>query len=318
MNSYNIVNYKLRPQKQIERGIFADLLNDFTWILGTPVNYIGMGSLFFTDFTYFNKNCHLNRMISIEAMVDKNGDFDYKKEKRFINNKPLDKIELLPKSVSDAIEDLPLDSSAFIWLDYDGTFNTGIIDDLEKIIKGITKPCILAISVKRGVDSMYKSHQEIAVDRCNEDYKTYRVDDGEADEELNKDNYTMVALDICSRYLKEKTKTYNGLYGKKLEFSKIGSIQYEDGAKMLTVIWSVLDIEDSKAEELQRKYSEFEAKNGLNLKMEHLTLYEKQILDRCPREELDTKIEELGLERSLVDQYYKYAKYVPEYTEVYI
>lgn len=318
MNSYNTTNYKLRPQKQIERGIFAQLLNDFTRILGSPVNYIGMGSLFFADFTYFYKNCQLDRMISIEKMLDKDGNFDLKKEKRFLNNKPLEKIELLSKTVSDAVDDLPLDNSSFIWLDYDGTFNTGIIDDLEKIIMGISKSCILAISINRGVDPVYKSGKEVNINLCEDDYGKYRVDDGVLVDRFKLDNYSQVALDICDHYLHEKILFYNKLFAKNLEFKKIGSIKYQDGAKMLTVVWSVIDTTDLKATELKTKFEEFEAKDGIDLKMGPITLYEKQILDRCPKEKLDDKIESIGLDKSLVDQYFKYAKYIPEYTEVYI
>lgn len=87
---------------------------------------------------------------------------------------------------------------------------------------------------------------------------------------------------------------------------------------MLTVVWSVIDTTDLKATELKTKFEEFEAKGGIDLKMGPITLYEKQILNRCPKEKLDDKIESIGLDKSLVDQYFKYAKYIPEYTEVYI
>ena len=124
MNSYSVINYKLRPQKQIERGLIAQLLNDFSRTIGNPINYIGMGSLVFADFIYFNKNCQLQKMISIEKMTDKEGNFDGKKEKRFLNNKPFSTIELISKTVSEAIDEIPLDENAFIWLDYDGQIET--------------------------------------------------------------------------------------------------------------------------------------------------------------------------------------------------
>ena len=58
---------------------------------------------------------------------------------------------------------------------------------------------------------------------------------------------------------------YNKLFAKNLEFKKIGSIKYQDGAKMLTVVWSVIDTTDLKATELKTKFEEFEAKGGIDL-----------------------------------------------------
>lgn len=55
MNSYNVINYKIRPQKQIERGIMAELVNEFTAIIGTSIDYVGMGSLYFADFVFLIK-----------------------------------------------------------------------------------------------------------------------------------------------------------------------------------------------------------------------------------------------------------------------
>lgn len=46
MNSYDTVNYKIRPQKQIERGLISQLVNTFSNFIGKRINYIGMGSLY--------------------------------------------------------------------------------------------------------------------------------------------------------------------------------------------------------------------------------------------------------------------------------
>ena len=82
MNSYDTVNYKILPQKQIERGLISQLVNTFSNFIGKRINYIGMGSLYFADFVFFNKNCTINKMISIEKMMD-NGEYNIQKEKRF-------------------------------------------------------------------------------------------------------------------------------------------------------------------------------------------------------------------------------------------
>ena len=317
MNSYSVINYKLRPQKQIERGLIAQLLNDFSRTIGNPINYIGMGSLVFADFIYFNKNCQLQKMISIEKMTDKEGNFDGKKEKRFLNNKPFSTIELISKTVSEAIDEIPLDENAFIWLDYDGQIETTTIDDLENIIKNISVSCIVAVTFNGGIAKQYKSNSIVNIDQCESDFAPYRIED-EKDQigKFNKDNYSQIASAICEKYIFNRVEFYNDLFDKKLSISKISDIHYQDNAKMITLLWGVIDTESEYAPKLKEKFDSFEAKGSTYLTMDSLTLFEKMQLDRCPYEKRAELIEQIGLDEQTVNMYYKYSRYIPEYSEV--
>lgn len=55
MNSYDTVNYKIRPQKQIERGLISQLVNTFSNFIGKRINYIGMGSLYLQILFFLTK-----------------------------------------------------------------------------------------------------------------------------------------------------------------------------------------------------------------------------------------------------------------------
>ena len=318
MNSYNVINYKLRPQKQIERGLLAVLINDFATVLGKDINYVGMGSLLFADFTFFNKYCRLKRMISIEKMLDKDGHFDEKKEKRFRNNKPLDKIELISQSVSEAVDEIPLNENGFIWLDYDGQIEIETIDDLERIIEGVTATCILAITFNGGVPQKYKSYREVNVDTCEKDFAPYRIEDpGMTVPRFNKDNYGVVSSGICEKYLLDRVNYYNGIYDKKITMERISEVHYNDNAKMTTLVWAIINEEDAYADEIRKRFEKFEGAGEVRLSMESLTLYEKMRLDRCPSNEVEQLAEQMGLDMSTIEKYFKYAKYIPEYSEVY-
>lgn len=318
MNSYNVINYKLRPQKQIERGLLAVLINDFATVLGKDINYVGMGSLLFADFTFFNKYCRLKRMISIEKMLDKDGHFDEMKEKRFRNNKPLDKIELISQSVSDAIDEMPLDENGFIWLDYDGQIETDTINDLERIIENVTATCILAITFNGGIPSKYKSDRVVNLEACEKDYEPYRVEDSSVIiPSFNKDNYGAISSMICEKYLMDKVDYYNNIYEKKLSMERISEVHYNDNAKMTTLVWAIIDEEDEHANEIRKRFENFEGAGQIRLSMESLTLYEKMRLDRCPLDEVEELATEMGLDISTIEKYFKYAKYIPEYSEVY-
>ena len=238
MNSYDTVNYKIRPQKQIERGLISQLVNTFSNFIGKRINYIGMGSLYFADFVFFNKNCTIDKMISIEKMMD-NGEYNIQKEKRFNFNKPLSEIELIPKSVSEAIEDLPLSDNNFVWLDYDGQIEPYMINDLNEIIKKTLATSLIAITYNSGIASRYKSKQEIYIEKCEKEYRDFRTQDDT--KKFDKDNYSELALEICEHYLMTKLQDYNNFYKRKMKFEKISNIKYQDGAKMNTIIWVLVD-----------------------------------------------------------------------------
>ena len=226
MNSYEKINYKLRPQKRIERALIAQLINNFQHIVGEKVNYIGMGSLFYTDFVYFNKYCNLGKMISIEIMEDENGEYDDKKEKRFRNNKPLDLIELIPKTTSEAIDDLPFDQTNFIWFDYDGCFIPSIIDDLERVIEKTTKSSIIAVSYNSSIPKQYRSKRELNMEKCNKEYSKYVLDG--VNNSFTVDGYSEIAVDICEKYIEDQVDFYNQINGTGFLIKRLCKDEYAD------------------------------------------------------------------------------------------
>lgn len=314
MNSYEKINYKLRPQKRIERALIAELINNFEHIIGEKVNYIGMGSLFYTDFVYFNKYCNLNKMISIEMMNDENGEYDNQKEKRFRNNKPLNAIKLIPKKTSEAIDELPFDESNFIWFDYDGCFEPFIISDLEGVIEKTTKSSIIAVSYNDYIPKQYRSKKELHIEKCKKEYSEFILDGVNSD--FTVEDYTKIAVGICEKYIEEQVGFYNSVNGTNFILEKLSKVEYQDGAKMNTLIWVLLDENAPYAQSFKQKIEKSEICGELNLKMEILTLFEKQQLDRKSVADREKTAEEMGLDLETVDQYYKYAKYIPEYTEV--
>lgn len=316
MNSYNMINYKLRPQKQIERGLVAQLVNVFRNTIECDINYIGMGSLYFADFIFFNKNCKINRMISIEKMTDNEGRFDAQKEKRFNFNKPLSEIELIPKSVSDAIDDLPLEDNNFVWLDYDGQIEPYMITDLNEIIKNASATSLIALTYNSGIASRYKSNTVIDIEKCETEYADFRTQ--QDTQKFDKNNYSSLAIEICEHYLLAKLQDHNKFFKRKMKLEKISNIKYQDGAKMNTVIWALVDETQEYRESLISRLQQCEASGDINLSMQVLTLYEKQCLDRCDEDKRADLLKEMGIDQSTADKYYKYSKYIPEYTEVYI
>lgn len=323
MNSYNIINYRIRPQKQVERGLIAHLINDFSHSINKPIDYIGMGSLYFTDFLYFNKNCNLNKMYSIEYMEDENGNYDHMKERRFLNNKPLSEIQLIPLKTSEAIPQIPIDSNSFIWLDYDGQFRTCVIDDLEILINKLfsTTPIndtLITISFNSGSPKEYKCKDGFNIELCNKDYEQYKLTN-DMYNEFTVENYSSTAIDICEKYIIDKIESNNKICSSNVIFKKLSTIKYKDGANMNTIIWSFIDYNNENAQKIQNVLESSEiSKELINLNMIDLTLYEKQQIDRCEVDNLEEFLTEKGLKLDDVSKYKRFAKYIPEYTEIFI
>ena len=65
--SFDVINYSLRPNKNIERKLIFESLrlmdNLFEF---SSYRYVGMGSLWFVDFILAHKMLHINNMVSIE------------------------------------------------------------------------------------------------------------------------------------------------------------------------------------------------------------------------------------------------------------
>lgn len=177
----------------------------------------------------------------------------------------------------------------------------------------------MAITYNGGTARQYKSNKVVNIEQCECDFAPYRIEDeGNQIGKFNKDNYSLIASAICEKYIFERVKYYDELFDKKLAISKISEIHYKDNAKMTTLIWGIINEESEYAEKLKERFEAFEASGTTYLTMESLTLFEKMQLDRCPDEKKKELIEEIGLDEQTVNMYYKYSKYIPEYSEILI
>lgn len=318
MNSYDKINYKLRTQKRIERALMVELINKFHFqVSKDTINYIGMGSLYYTDFIFFHKHCNFDKMYSIEYMNDKDGNKDSNKEKRFNSNKPIDKIILVPKLVSETIDDddLPLSETNFIWYDYDGNFIPGIIDDLAKTLDKMTQTSILAVSYNSFVPYTFKAGKNVVnTKKCVKGYKDYMIGTAVNENEFVVDKYADTVGDICEKYLQNIVKEKNELLGTNYKLSRISKVTYQDGIKMLTYIWAFLDLTTDPS--IECELTKYRMSGDIDLTMENLTLYEKIFLDKhCDKTTIELA-NDLGLEQATIERYYEYSKYIPEFTEV--
>jgi hypothetical protein len=122
MPSFDAVNYSVRLRKNIERKLIAELLQSmgqtFTF---SNYQYVGMGSLWFSDFLVMHKALNIRKMWSIEKFSPKRASF----------NNPFGFIKVLPGDIKDELPKLMNgESRSIVWLDYDHDLKDGIVGDL--------------------------------------------------------------------------------------------------------------------------------------------------------------------------------------------
>lgn len=133
MPSFSSVNYSLRPSKSIQRHVVFDCLSLLkTQIDLCDAHYIGLGSVWFTDFVLAHKLLGISKMISIE--LDDIG----VERARF--NAPYSMVSV-KAGHSNAVlptllEDQELLSHPWIvWMDYDFAIDETVIDDIRLLVE---------------------------------------------------------------------------------------------------------------------------------------------------------------------------------------
>jgi hypothetical protein len=144
MASFDIVNYSLRPSKNIQRQIVFDGIRVLQNHLSlSQLVYVGFGSIWFADFIMGHKLLRIDDMISIEA-----NEVGYR---RALFNAPYATVRVC-KGVSSEIlptlfEDKDLSSRPWmIWLDYDSQFDETLRDDARSVIERSPVDSILLIT----------------------------------------------------------------------------------------------------------------------------------------------------------------------------
>lgn len=125
MPSFDTVNYAVRLRKNIERKLIAELMLslDKTFAI-SKYQYIGMGSMWFTDFVVMHKVLGIRTMWSIEKYSPKRAEF----------NCPFGFINVVDGNVQDEVPKLIKDNvRSIVWLDYDHSLKDGIVGDLQEI-----------------------------------------------------------------------------------------------------------------------------------------------------------------------------------------
>ena len=148
MPSFDTVNYSLRPNKSIQRQIIFDGIRRIhaETDLHDPV-YIGLGSIWFSDFVMAHKILEIHDMISIEQ--------DPVGYSRARFNRPYATVKVMHGTTSGVLPLLFKDSTIntrpwVLWLDYDGPFDETARDDLIAVVENAPPNSVFLLTFPSG------------------------------------------------------------------------------------------------------------------------------------------------------------------------
>lgn len=314
MASFDSVNYSLRPSKSIERQIVFEGVRDLQIRLKlTKLVYLGLGSVWFTDFMMAHRLLRIEDMISIERE-----EIGYKRAKF---NSPYATVNVKHGSSSDILPELCQDQNWkirlwFIWLDYDGEFDEAMKDDLQTLIERAPINSIL-VSTFNAYPRSYGKSPEERLGRLRDLFRSVVPDELPRNSVKEEERMQLTLADLALKFMQSVADEASRPGG----FVPAIRVPYKDGAPMVT-IGGVLPTEENRSEVEQLIESEdWLCRPDKPIIAPHLTMREAAVLqsqlpctDRLSRD----RVRELGfdLEEAQIATFQKYYRQYPMFAQI--
>lgn len=236
--SFRKIDYSLRPAKYAERRMLCDIfrrLQPFQCI--EDYLYVGFGSVWFSDFSLFHKTLGIKDMVSIEHSD--------RAALRIEANKPF-QITMDFRQSKFALPDLDWTRRQFLWLDYDGTISTDVLLDTATVAANALPGTLLAISVQcvkapEIAEAERAQTQDNtatdAVERFRQNLGNDRVPPKLYEDDLIGWPYGKICRSVLISEIETVLARRNrNTENSPIKFHPICEFEYEDGAKMTTLV----------------------------------------------------------------------------------
>lgn len=314
MASFDAVNYSLRPNKTIQRLLTFDALAALrVFMPWNNVVYIGLGSIWFTDFVMAHKRLGIDQMISIEN--------DPIGHRRAQYNKPFQTLRVLEGLSYDEVPKFydnieMMDCPWIIWLDYDQPLGEDAITELRGVIEKAPDNSVLLTTVdasgkKYGVgpdqklESLKRLLGDVVPDRL------------EKDALAEPDGFALTLGRLLELFLSSVSRSCSRAGGWVPAFR----LPYRDKAAMVTV-GGILTSPTTQAQCLSLvQGGSWNARSNRVIVAPHLTLRELAVLQaQLPRAvALDrTDVQALGFDlgEDQIEIFQSYYKYYPAFAQI--
>ena len=123
--SYREIDYRVRPGKYAERLMMAEAFRRLRFASVESYQYVGLGSVYFSDFRLMHRTLNVTKMVSIEEAVHD--------RLRFEANLPFSCIDMLWGGTASELPKVDLSLRSILWLDYDGRLTKSVLADLREV-----------------------------------------------------------------------------------------------------------------------------------------------------------------------------------------
>ncbi|MDR2089394.1 MAG: hypothetical protein LBP73_08575 [Clostridiales Family XIII bacterium] len=335
LNSGSKINYGIRSAKSAERKMMCDLLHLLHSAVPAyhPTQYVGMGSKYFADFLLFHNEFGFEKMISIEG--------DEANISRYEYNKPLGCIEIKNGLAGTVLPTIDWGShpQSVVWLDYDGSLERYMPDDVAWLIGNIGIGSVFFVSLNASVSDTAKSKpriidgEEVIVLETSKkkEWLKERIGDycpTDIDEKaLTGKNIHRTFKKIFDRMIDEQIKKRNLLSNsQKCVYRQLTFIRYRDGAEMLT-FGGILADEAMNNKLIGQKLSDkrifiLEDRDAepCAIEIPKLTYKEVQeLLKRMPLADAEKELPTLaGISEKEIESFSKIYRYYPHFVQAMI
>lgn len=267
MNSPKQLNYETRPAKFTERKmLLSTFLRLFSKFNGA-YQYIGLGGLTFTDFKLFHKELHIIDMHSIEG-----GNFPSQKIKY---NSPFSFIKIHTEFTTKALTKIDLTKKTLVWLDYDGTLDNYMFEDITLLFSKLPIGSIYIMTCNRELKNQETGNFYTVDEFINKFDNLTPFDILEKNFTGNEDFNTIrkMLLNLINKTIKDRNRI-----GDDVLFHQIYNIIYQEnrGARMYTFGGIITD-RNTKYEDLNLSDFDFVSNTNTCFKISLPNLTTKEI-----------------------------------------
>ncbi|HBO8844797.1 TPA: O-methyltransferase [Pseudomonas aeruginosa] len=245
--SFRKIDYSLRPAKYAERKMLVEVLRRLAAY--QPVedySYVGFGSVWFSDFTLFHRALGIRDMVSIEKAENARD--------RIEANKPF-QIRVEYASSSTALPRIDWAKRTIVWLDYDEPLLPSMLQDVRIVATRCMSGSLVAVSVQCVKAPEYIAYEREAgldeqaigaIERFEQAFGRDRVPPGTSDDDLVAWSYGKLIRKMIKAEVESALGSRNAGEVNILEFLPICEIEYQDDARMTTLVGLIVDQEDKQ------------------------------------------------------------------------
>lgn len=234
--SYREIDYRVRPGKYAERLMMAEAFRRLRFASVESYQYIGLGSVYFSDFRLMHRALNVTKMVSIEKAVHD--------KPRFEANLPFSCIDLFWGDTASELPKVDLSLRSIIWLDYDGRLSKSVLADLREVVGRATGGTVIAVTVQCRFDRVVGPNgEDISLIDISDKLGAERVPLGMDPSELRGDGTGKLFRNIIAEELREALRDRNAgrHQAQEMRLKQILNFRYEDGVRMMTVAFVVYD-----------------------------------------------------------------------------